>query len=147
MGLINLLRYKFSKRRVVVRQKLYPDYVPTDKEQKVISIIKSLIKDENSKMMVAPNSGKLYIKNTSKGIFIVIDDVYITLLNNKTMSYHDIIVKSPVSDKLKQYFKNVLESKISLMESEMLNSVVNNLDYISKHINDLEYESTATNRK
>ena len=134
MRLFKAWKYKLAKRRFKLKKGLYPEYVPNEKEQRVISIVKSLIRDDTSIMMVAPNSGKLYIRNEKKSMFIILDDIYVTLLNNKSMSYHDVIVNVRVSEKLKLNFKNVLESRRNTMEHDIVNDVVKNLDYISKHI-------------
>lgn len=147
MGLISLVRYKLAKRRARLRQKLHPNYVPTEKEEMTIRIITSLIQDKESIMMVAPNSGKLYIKHLEKSMFIIIDDKYITLLNSKSNSYHDILIHYQVADKLKRHFKNVLESRQNTMEMEMLDGVINNLDYIAKNLNEPNYGEDTEHRE
>jgi hypothetical protein len=134
MGLIRMMRYKLARRQARLRQKLHPPYVPTEKEEVTIKIITSLIRDVDSTLMVAPNSGKLYVKHVEKEMFIIIDDKFITLLNSKTNSYHDILVHYQVADKLKRYFKNILESRQAKMERDMLDGVINNLDHIAKNL-------------
>jgi hypothetical protein len=147
MGLIRLMRYKLAKRQARLRQKLHPNYVPTEKEEMTIKIITALIQDKDSVMMVAPNSGKLYIKHLEKAMFIIIDDKYITLLNSKTNSYHDILVHYQVADKLKRHFKNVLESRQNTMENDMLDGVIHSLDYIAKNLNEPVYGDEREHRE
>lgn len=144
MRFLSLIRYKIAKRRVRLRQQIHPEYVPTEKEEKTIKIIQTLIRDEESVLMVAPITGKLYIKNDKLSMVIVMDDIYIKLLNNKSNSYHDIIVHYEVALKLQRNFKNVLETRMNIMEGEMIEGAINNLDYISKNIVESEYGTNNT---
>jgi hypothetical protein len=134
MGLIKLLKYKLAKRQARLRRKLHTPYVPTEKEERTIRIVSSLMRDENSTMMIAPNSGKLYIKHDGKSMFVIIDDKYITLLNNTNNTYHDIIVHNEIADKLKRNFNNILETRRHDMEIEMVDGVINNLENIAKNL-------------
>lgn len=134
MSLIKKIKYKISKRYFKFKRKLNPPHIPSQKEENVIFIVTSLIKDETSVMMIAPISDKKYIKNETRGMFVVIDDVNITLSSNVGMYYYNIQVDTSVSKKICRNFNNVLESRRNKMEKETVAGITNNLDFIAKHM-------------
>lgn len=137
MSFISLLKYKLSKKKWQFKNKLKKPYVPSETELKVIYIVSSLIKDEKSIMLMAPISGKKYIQNKSRNMFIILNDVEITISNNVAMYYYNLEVDLSVSKKLSRHFNNVLESRRITMEHDTVSGVSSNLDYIAKNMNEL----------
>lgn len=138
MDFFKRLRFKLAKRKIKLQRKLNPPHIPTEKEEKVIYIIRTLIRDETSSMFMAPISGKKYIKNEKRGMFVIIDDVNITLSSNISMFYYNIIVHTDVYKILSRNYNNVLESRRNKMEIETTNGITSNLDFIASHINDFK---------
>lgn len=137
MSFISLLKYKLAKKKWQFKNKLKKPYVPNETELKVIYIVSSLIKDEKSIMLMAPISGKKYIQNKSRNMFIILNDVEITISNNVAMYYYNLEVDLSVSKKLSRHFNNVLESRRLTMEHDTVSGVSSNLDYIAKNMNEL----------
>lgn len=137
MSFISLLKYKLSKKKWQFKNKLKKPYVPSETELKVIYIVSSLIKDEKSIMLMAPISGKKYIQNKSRNMFIILNDVEITISNNVAMYYYNLEVDLSVSKKISRHFNNVLESRRITMEHDTVSGVSSNLDYIAKNMNEL----------
>jgi hypothetical protein len=130
------IKFKLAKRRVRLRNRMTKPFIPNEKEQKAINIVKTLIKDETSVMLVAPLSKKRYIKNERRQMFVIMEDVNLTLASSKYMYYYDLTVNDRVASILSKNFDNVLESRRNVMEKEMIQGVTSNLDFISKHMND-----------
>jgi len=129
-------KYKIAKWRVGIRHKMSKEYVPSDKESKVIHIVRTLIQDETSVMMVAPISKKRYIRNERRKMFVIMEDVYMTLASSKSMYYYNLKVNERVSKMLEKVYDNVLENRRNIMEKEMVAGVTNNLDFIANHMDD-----------
>lgn len=137
MSFISLIKYKLAKKKLQFKNKLKKPYIPNETELKVIYIVSSLIKDEKSTMLMAPISGKKYIQNKNRNMFIILNDVEITISNNVAMYYYNLKVDLSVSKKLSRYFNNVLESRRTTMEHDTISGVSSNLDYIAKKMNEL----------
>jgi hypothetical protein len=136
MSFTSLIKYKLAKKKWQFKNKLKKPYIPNETELNVIYIVSSLIKDEKSTMLIAPISGKKYIQNKSRNMFIILNDLEITISNNVAMYYYNLKVDLSVSNKLSRHFNNVLESRRAKMETETVAGVTSNLDFIAKHIND-----------
>jgi hypothetical protein len=136
MSIIHSLKYKFLKRKIRFQKKLHPPYVPTEKEQKVIFIVKALIKSESSIMMIAPISGKKYIKDEQRGMFVIMNDTNIIISSNVNRFYYNILVNENVYKTLSRNFDNILENRRNKMEIETIAGITSNLDFIAKHMND-----------
>lgn len=136
MSLWGVLKIKMAKRKYKLRQKMSKAYIPSSKEEKAIHIIRTLIQDETSVMLSAPISKKRYIKNERRMMFVIMEDVNLTLASSKYMYYYDLTVNLRVSKMLEKYFDNVLESRRNVMEKDMIEGVTSNLDFISKHMDD-----------
>jgi len=132
----NKIRFKIGKLRLKLKQKLSVKYIPNEREEKVIEIVKALIKDKSSVMFFAPLSRKRYIKNDIREVFFIMEDVHLTLASSKHSYYYDINVNATVAEMLKKNFDNVLEKRKNVMEKEMITGVKSNLDFIAKHMND-----------
>ncbi len=136
MSIIYSLKYKFLKRKIRFQRRIHPLYIPTEKEDKIIYIVKTLIRDEASVMMIAPISGKKYIKNEKRGMFVIMNDVNIIISSNVNMFYYNILVNENVYKILSRNFNNILESRRNKMEIETIDGITSNLDFIAKHMND-----------
>lgn len=136
MGFWSIIKFKLRRQRLKFKQKITKVYIPNNKEEKAIHIVKTLIKDETSVMLIAPISNKKYIKNENRKMFVIMEDVNLTLASSKYMYYYDLTVNLKVASMLSKKFNNVLESRRNIMEKEMIEGVTSNLDFISKHMDD-----------
>lgn len=136
MYLLKKIKFKLAKSKIKLTRRLHPPHVPNQNEEKVIVIIKTLIKDHTSVMLVAPISGKKYIKSEKRGMFVIINDTDIILSNNIKRYYYSLTVNESVAIALSRNFDNVLESRRHKMEIDTIAGITSNLDFISKHMND-----------
>jgi hypothetical protein len=132
------IKVKLARKKLKFRRRISKPYIPNEREQEAIHIIKTLIKDETSVMMVAPISKKRYIRNERRKMFVIMEDVHLTLTSSKSMYYYDLVVCQTVSDILNKNFDNVLEIRRARMEKDMIQGVTSNLSFIAKHMGDAE---------
>jgi len=138
MSFWGTIKFKLARKKLKFRRRISKPYVPNEREQEAIHIIKTLIKDEASVMMVAPISKKRYIRNEHRKMFVIMEDVHLTLTSSKSMYYYDLVVCQTVSDILNKNFDNVLEIRRARMEKDMIQGVTSNLSFIAKHMGDTE---------
>ena len=79
---MNQLSKLLFKIYLYLKNRFDPTPPPTDEEIFCTDICLSLIGMENSRLTYAPISNKRFIKNDSKGIFVVIDHRMINLINH-----------------------------------------------------------------
>ena len=101
-------------------------------ENECLSICKNLINKENSKLLISPISGKRYIKNDEKQIFIIIEIKQLTIVNHNYSYNIDIL---PISfDRLIHMFDNEVEVRRQKMEDEIRSNVKHSLTNIYHNI-------------
>jgi hypothetical protein len=101
-------------------------------ESETFSICKRLINNTDSKLLISPISGKRYIKNDEKKIFIIIETRKITIVNH-TYSYNIDILSKPYH-KLVYFFDNEVEKRRQKMEDEIRSNVKHSLVNIYNNI-------------
>lgn len=106
----------------------------TDSEIKASAICRKLITNNDSKFLIAPLSGKRYIKNEPLGMFIVLSDKQINITNH--IYNYDISVSLFTSDKLKRMFNKKVEESRLKFESDMTSQVQHSLSTILKKVSD-----------
>ena len=79
---MNALSKLLFKIYLYLKERFDPTQPATVEETFCTDICLSLIEMENSKLTYAPISNKRFIKNDSKGIFVVIDHRMINLINH-----------------------------------------------------------------
>ena len=129
---------KFFKRlvkRLYVRILLIGKYSFTKESDKLTendkickAICYKLIKHHNSKFLIAPRSGKRYIKNDVLKIFIILDDRKITITNH--VYHYDVIIPQRDWDRLVLMYDNKTESIREDFETEMMSQIVCSLSTI-----------------
>lgn len=101
-------------------------------ESETLSICKKLINNTNSKLLISPISGKRYIKNDEKQIFIILELRRITIVNH-TYSYNIDILTKPYNN-LVRFFDNEVEKRRQKMEEEIRSNVKHSLVNIYNNI-------------
>ena len=101
-------------------------------ENECLSICKNLINKENSKLLISPISGKRYIKNDEKQIFIIIETRQLTIVNHNYSYNINLLPKS--FDRLIKLFDNEVEIRRQKMEDEIRSNVKHSLTNIYHNI-------------
>lgn len=127
---LNRIRLKIG---IAAKKAFDPNYKlgqfnPT--ESKAYLICHRLIMDPNSILMLAPLSGKKYVKQSDGKLFIMIDDWGLTIVNHK-YSYN-ITLPHRLLFKLRNAFDSSLEERRIKMENEIMGNVHNSLDKIKE---------------
>lgn len=101
-------------------------------ERESLVICKNLIIKDTSKLLISPISGKRYIKNDEKKIFIIIENRTLTIVNHNYSYNIELSVKS--YDRLTNIFDNEVEKRRQKMEDEIRSNVKHSLTNIYNNI-------------
>ena len=108
--------------------------IPIPEEEKItVEICKKLIVDPESKLTFAPISGKRFIKNENKNMFVVIESHTINLINH-VYSYSVYLSSQSDYKDITQSFDGVLENKRQLLEDEIRSNIQHSLQTILKKL-------------
>lgn len=116
-----------------LQEKFDPRPPVTYEEQTSIDICKTLIEESQSRLTLAPKSLKRFIKNDFHGMFIVIHQSTITLINH-VYSYSVYIENGDLYSELIDKFDLELENRREVLEKEMRNNIQHSLENILKKI-------------
>jgi hypothetical protein len=97
-----------------------------------VLICHKLINKEDSILLMSPISQKRYIKNDSDGLFIIINDNQLTIVNN--MCSYSIITQERTIRNILNRFDNEIEKRRQIMETETRSNVKHSLVEIYKNI-------------
>jgi hypothetical protein len=107
---------------------------PIPEEEKItVEICKKLIMDPESKLTFAPISGKRFIKNENKNMFVVIEHHTINLINH-VYSYSVYLSSQTDYKEITQSFDGILEIKRQLLEDEIRNNIQHSLQTILRKL-------------
>ena len=107
---------------------------PIPVEEKItVEICKKLILDPESKLTFAPISGKRFIKNESKNMFVVIEHHTINLINH-VYSYSVYLSSQTDYKEIIQSFDGILENKRQTLEDEIRNNIQHSLQTILRKL-------------
>jgi hypothetical protein len=130
--------FKFIKRfgkRIYVKWLKWNRTYKTDNDNKVsetekicMSITRSLIVHSESKFLLAPLSGKRYIKNEEKGLFIIIDRGTISLTNH--VYHYDVNLTERNWERLIKMYDGKVETIRQEYEDEIMSQIENSLHII-----------------
>ena len=108
--------------------------IPIPEEEKItVEICKKLIVDPESKLTFAPISGKRFIKNENKNMFVVIESHTINLINH-VYSYSVYLSSQSDYKDITQSFDGVLENKRQSLEDEIRSNIQHSLQTILKKL-------------
>ncbi len=100
----------------------------TDNERITKTICMKLINHPLSKFLIAPLSGKRYIKNEPLNIFVVLDDRRVSITNH--VYHYDVTLPQREFDRLSLMFDNKTESIRQSFETDMKSQIVHSLSTI-----------------
>ena len=121
--------HRSGRARLSRRLTGHPTQPATVEETFCTDICLSLIEMENSRLTYAPISNKRFIKNDSKGIFVVIDHRVINLINH-VYGYNIMIEDDELYKSIIEKFDGVLEAKRLELEAEMKANIKHSLQTI-----------------
>lgn len=122
------------KTYLLIRRFFNPKYKEyNDSEIKSSAICRKLINNIDSVFLIAPLSNKRYIRNEKLGMFIILSDNRINITNH--IYNYDIMVPSPLSDKLCRMFDNKVEESREKFETEMRSQIQHSLSTILQKLN------------
>jgi len=95
------------------------------------SICRKLITSEGSKFLIAPLSSQRYIKHSELGIFVILDDKKISIINHEYY-YSNILLSNRDWDKLTKMY----DTKVERIRQELKNEMKSQIKYSLKGILD-----------
>ncbi len=110
----------------------YKDTKTTQTESTSLSICRYLISNESSKFLIAPLSGKRYIKNEILGLFIILDDKQISITNH--LYHYEINVNQREWDRISLMYDNKTERIRQQFEDEIMAQIEHSLTDIKTKI-------------
>ena len=97
-----------------------------------LKICRRLIKDKNSKFLIAPISGKKYIKNVELGLFVIMDGGKVSITNH--VYHYDIYLDITEWEKLNKMFDARTESDRLIYEKEIHSQIEFSLQSILEKV-------------
>ena len=104
------------------------------------AICRKLITSEGSKFLIAPLSSQRYIKHSELGIFVILDDKKISVINHEYY-YSNILLSNRDWDKLIKMY----DTKVERIRQELKNEMKSQIKYSLKGILDRVDNSKKTN--
>ena len=98
------------------------------------SICRKLITSEGSKFLIAPLSSQRYIKHSELGIFVILDDKKISVINHEYY-YSNILLSNRDWDKLTKMY----DTKVERIRQELKNEMKSQIKYSLKGIFEENY--------
>jgi hypothetical protein len=103
------------------------------------AICRKLITSEGSKFLIAPLSAQRYIKHSELGIFVILDDKKISVINHEYY-YSNILMSNRDWDKLTKMY----DTKVERIRQELKNEMKSQIKYSLKNILDRVDKSKKT---
>ena len=103
------------------------------------AICRKLITSEGSKFLIAPLSSQRYIKHSELGIFVILDDKKISVINHEYY-YSNILLCNIYWDKLTKMY----DTKVERIRQELKNEMKSQIKYSLKGILDRVDNSKKT---
>lgn len=111
------LNYGFKNKRIL-----------TENEMICKSICRKLINHPESKFLIAPLSGKRYIKNSNLELFVILDEQKISITNH--IYHYDVFLDVREWDRLVRMYDNKTEVLREEYENEIKSQIVHSLSTI-----------------
>jgi hypothetical protein len=136
---------QFLKRqfkRISVKYKLWLRYKSFSRNDSSFSIKNEitckticykLINHDGSKFLIAPISGKRYIKNDNLGLFVVLEDRRITITNH--IYHYDVVLQQRDWDRITKMYDDKTERIRLDYEVEMMSQINHSLQTILEKLN------------
>jgi len=110
-----------------------------NREEKIIRIVKSLLKDTTTDLYIAPINNTRYIKTNDDSMFVIIHSDSVIISNHQY--FYDISIGRDAFDELCAIFNKVTEMRRRKMEKEMLKNITASLENIANSLEEKENET------
>ena len=97
------------------------------------SICYKLINQPDSKFLIAPISGKRYIKNSRLDLFVILDDKRISITNH--VYHYDVVFTDRDFDRITRMYDNKTETIRQEFENDMKSQIQSSLSIILDRLN------------
>lgn len=104
----------------------------TESEKICLSICRNLITNPNSKFLMAPVSGKRYIKNSELELFVILDERNISITNH--IYHYDVTIEDRNWFRLINMYDSKVESIRIGYETEIMSQIENSLSKIQQKV-------------
>ena len=108
----------------------------SETEKICVSICRNLITNSESKFLMAPVSGKRYIKNSDLNLFVILDDRHISITNH--IYHYDVTVQDRNWFRLINMYDLKVESIRIEYENEIMSQIENSLSKIQQKVRFLD---------
>jgi hypothetical protein len=129
-----LFRQIYAKYLKQVRYNNSQNLGNTQNERICKSICYRMINNPHSKFLIAPLSGKRYIKNEVLKVFIILDDKKVTITNH--IYHYDVILNQRDFDRVTHMYDNKTEQIRNEFENEMMSQIMVSLSTILHKISE-----------
>ncbi len=124
-----LLKRLYVKWALRTRYKMFNHDEQMDTTTKTsLSICRRLINHDSSKFLIAPLSGKRYIKNEEVDLFIIIYDNHLSITNH--VYHYDVVLNQREMDKINHMYDNKTERIRQQFENEIMGQINSSLQSI-----------------
>lgn len=124
-----LIKRIYVKWALSSRYKMFNHIEQMDTTTKTsLSICRRLINHDNSKFLIAPLSGKRYIKNEEVDLFIIIYDNHLSITNH--VYHYDVVLNQREMDKINFMYDNKTERIRQQFENEIMGQINSSLQSI-----------------
>lgn len=130
--LFRALRYKIRKFYVLKfgnRDRLKTDLL-NEEQKKGVNIFKTLAVQPDSEILMAPLSGKYYIRNEE--IFIVLDLNRLSVINS--VYHYDIYYNEAETRYLANYIRRIIERRRDKLEKKMRSKIDKSLSHLESDV-------------
>jgi len=118
------------------RNNLTPNEKKISQTEKIcLSITRKMITHIDSKFLIAPLSGKKYIKNPSLGLFVILHERSLSITNH--VYHYDVHVDERNWNRLLFMYDNKTESIRQEYEDEIMSQIEHSLHKLQDKINNL----------
>jgi ABC-type phosphonate transport system ATPase subunit len=133
-----LIKRAYVKWLIWNRNSSQKEQKKSDTQKMCMSIARSLITHPESKFLMAPLSGKRYIKNAELDLFCILDHGTISITNH--VYHYDVVVSERNWERLSKMYDGKVETIRQEYEDQIMSQIEHSLENIIKKvksINDL----------
>ena len=129
--------------RFMVLKTKYKEYIRTEGEKTALTICRHLITHNNSKFLIAPLSGKRYIKNEELGLFLILDEKLVSITNH--LYHYEINVNQRDWDRIVLMYDNKTERIRQQFEDEIMAQIQHSLIDIKNKVENSKFGNNSSN--
>jgi hypothetical protein len=132
-----LVKKLYVKSAIWLAKKSNYNSTPVDDNVRICSTIcRKLINNPDSKFLIAPISGKRYIKNSKLGLFVILDGGKISVTNH--VYHYDVVLNFKEWERLSRMYDNRTERERQTYENEITSQIEYSLSSILRKIDNNE---------